>query len=141
MAPVSLKHQLLLWLIVHPLSPVQTASVPGVVGTGWQCWEAEATLHSEVRGTLLHPPMQLACLRSLKSIPSPYRSRVAIWVCLAIAEQHKPGPCSSRRSHQCSLLTPPSPASALKCLSFYPLRFKHSFCSLQQKTLVSTLHY
>lgn len=30
-------------------------------------------------------------------VPRPRRYRVAIWACLAAAEQHKPGPCSRRR--------------------------------------------
>lgn len=51
-----------------------------------------------------------------------YRYQVAIWVCLAIAEQHKPGPCNSRSNRQCNLLTHPSLVFVLKCLSFYPLR-------------------
>lgn len=50
------------------------------------------------------------------------RYRVAIWVCLAIAEQHKPGPCNSRSNRQCNLLIHPSLVFVLKCLSFYPLR-------------------
>lgn len=53
----------------------------------------------------------------------PFRYRVAIWVCLAIAEQHKPGPCNSRSNRQCNLLIHPSLVFVLKCLSFYPLRW------------------
>ncbi len=113
-----------------------------------------------------------------------YRCRVE---CLVVAEQHKPGPCSSSLlpSRQCHLSTRPSLVYALKCLSFSALRcanrhrcmyfstllwhclhlvthsfspldymwelwnltilftdrFKHSFYSSQQKTLVSTLHF
>lgn len=56
------------------------------------------------------------------SLLSCCRYRVAIWVCLAIAEQHKPGPCNSRSNRQCNLLIHPSLVFVLKCLSFYPLR-------------------
>lgn len=56
------------------------------------------------------------------SVLSCCRYRVAIWVCLAIAEQHKPGPCNSRSNRQCNLLIHPSLVFVLKCLSFYPLR-------------------
>lgn len=44
--------------------------------------------------------------------------------CLAVVEQHKPGPCSSLLlSQQCHLSTPPSLVYVLKCLSFSPLRW------------------
>lgn len=43
--------------------------------------------------------------------------------CLAVVEQHKPGPCSSSLlSHQCHLSAPPSLVYVLKCLRFSPLR-------------------
>ena len=46
--------------------------------------------------------------------------------CLAVVEQHKPGPCSSSLlSHQCHLSAPPSLVYVLKCLSFSPLRYIH----------------
>lgn len=73
------------------------------------------------------------------------RYRVAIWVCLAIAEQHKPGPCNSRSNRQCNLLIHPSLVFVLKCLSFYPLRLDdtstHEFSlSLELFHLCSPLH-
>lgn len=64
------------------------------------------------------------------SVLSCCRYRVAIWVCLAIAEQHKPGPCNSRSNRQCNLLIHPSLVFVLKCLSFYPLRLDNLELSL-----------
>jgi len=62
----------------------------------------------------------------MPSVLSCCRYRVAIWVCLAIAEQHKPGPCNSRSNRQCNLLIHPSLVFVLKCLSFYPLRLDNT---------------
>lgn len=79
------------------------------------------------------------------SVLSCCRYRVAIWVCLAIAEQHKPGPCNSRSNRQCNLLIHPSLVFVLKCLSFYPLRLDdtstHEFSlSLELFRMHSPLH-
>lgn len=79
------------------------------------------------------------------SVLSCCRYRVAIWVCLAIAEQHKPGPCNSRSNRQCNLLIHPSLVFVLKCLSFYPLRLDdtstHEFSlSLELFHMYSPLH-
>lgn len=65
--------------------------------------------------------MFLFCHSKESCSPLLCRCRVA---CLAVVEQHKPGPCSSLLlSQQCHLSTPPSLVYVLKCLSFSPLRW------------------